>query len=225
MKNTATLQYQIPSIFKNTSEELINTLFRAGKTITFKKNQAIYLQGENDHHAYIVLQGLIKVSTSNQANQTMIKDIIYPGSFFGDWTIFKSSKSQESAHCIQNNTIILAIPTNKFKNLASKQPELITILLKEIGKKLIKKEESLASFHFNDARSRILHFLKETAKKKGIKVGYETLIKHSFTQQDIANITGTSRQTVTFVMNSLKKKNIIHFDRKRILIRDLNLLD
>lgn len=50
------------------------------------------------------------------------------------------------------------------------------------------------------------------------------LIKHGLTQQDIANFTGTSRQTVTTVLNDLKSKNKIHLRRKSILIRDLTAL-
>jgi CRP-like cAMP-binding protein len=49
----------------------------------------------------------------------------------------------------------------------------------------------------------------------------ELLIKHSMTQQDIANYTGTSRQTVTSILNDLKKTNKIYFKRNSILIRDI----
>ena len=51
----------------------------------------------------------------------------------------------------------------------------------------------------------------------------EMLIRHSFTQQDIANFTGTSRQTVTTILNDLKKNNQIILSRKRILIRDTGI--
>ncbi|MCB0680661.1 MAG: winged helix-turn-helix domain-containing protein, partial [Saprospiraceae bacterium] len=64
----------------------------------------------------------------------------------------------------------------------------------------------------------------DTARQRGRKVGFETLLKHCLTQQDIANITGTSRQTVTSVLNELKKENLIYFNRRSILIRDLGRL-
>lgn len=59
---------------------------------------------------------------------------------------------------------------------------------------------------------------------KAKKVGYETLIQTKLTHKDIASLTGTSRQTVTTILNELKEANVINFDRKRILIRDLNKL-
>jgi CRP-like cAMP-binding protein len=67
--------------------------------------------------------------------------------------------------------------------------------------------------------------LKENADSRGRQVGLETMIKHSLTQQDIANLVGASRQTVAAILNELRKSNLIHFNRNTILIRDLEKLN
>ena len=90
--------------------------------------------------------------------------------------------------------------------------------------RLSRAEERLSSLVLKDARERIIDFLVETAGREGRKVGYETLVKHQLTQQEIANLTGTSRQTVTSVLNDLRKANLIYFNRNSILIRDLQKL-
>ena len=74
---------------------------------------------------------------------------------------------------------------------------------------------------FKDAKSRIVDFIKRIADERGVPVGKETLIKTSLTHQDIAKLTATSRQTVTTTLNELKENNLIYFDRRRILIRDM----
>ena len=51
------------------------------------------------------------------------------------------------------------------------------------------------------------------------------MIKHSLTQQDIANLVGASRQTVAAILNELRKSNLIHFNRNTILIRDIDKLN
>ena len=93
-----------------------------------------------------------------------------------------------------------------------------------LGTRLMYLEDRFESLVFKDARERIIDFLKDNAKTNGRKVGLEMLIKHSLTQQDIANYTGTSRQTVTYVLNDLKRQNQIYFKRKSILIRDISSL-
>ena len=102
--------------------------------------------------------------------------------------------------------------------------ELSFRILKLVGLRLMKMERKLELLVFKDARTRIVEFLKDAASWKGKKVGYETLIQTKLTHKDIAALTGTSRQTVTTILNELKEANVINFDRKRILIRDLEKL-
>ena len=75
-----------------------------------------------------------------------------------------------------------------------------------------------------ESRTRIVEFLRDWATEKGKKVGFETMMKNYLTHKDIASLTGTSRQTVTTILNELKEKNIINFDRRRILVRDMEKL-
>jgi CRP-like cAMP-binding protein len=69
-----------------------------------------------------------------------------------------------------------------------------------------------------------VEFLRDEANEKGKKIGFEMMIPSHLTHKDIAALTGTSRQTVTTILNELREKNIINFDRRKILIRDMELL-
>ena len=89
------------------------------------------------------------------------------------------------------------------------------------GSRLMRAENKLESLIFKDARTRIIDFIKDSVNLRGRRVGYEMLLKHSLTHQDIANITCTSRQTVTLVLNELKKSDLIYFNRGKILVRDM----
>src|SRR5690606_767435 len=102
--------------------------------------------------------------------------------------------------------------------------ELSFRLLKLVGLRLMRMERKLELLVFKDARTRIIEFLKDSAAWKGKKVGFETMIPTQLTHKDIASLTGTSRQTVTTILNELKEQNLIYFDRRKILIRDLDKL-
>ena len=105
-----------------------------------------------------------------------------------------------------------------------RNPQLAMGVISMIGLKLRQTENQLESLIFKDARGRIIDFIRENAHACGRQVVLETLLKHSLTQQDIANYTGTSRQTVTAVLNDLRKTNKIYFTRNSILIRDISAL-
>ena len=60
--------------------------------------------------------------------------------------------------------------------------------------------------------------------KRGQRVGYEYVVRKFITHQEIANLTATSRQTVTTVLNDLRNRNLLTFNRRRLLVRDLDAL-
>jgi len=97
-------------------------------------------------------------------------------------------------------------------------------MMKIMGSRVLEMESRLESLVFKDSRTRIIEFLVNLANNKGQRVGYETLVRKFMTHQEIANLTATSRQTVTTVLNDLRTRNILTFDRRRLLIRDLELL-
>ncbi|MBK7007197.1 MAG: Crp/Fnr family transcriptional regulator [Saprospiraceae bacterium] len=138
----------------------------------------------------------------------------------------KSNKemTQFNAYTIEEKTRVISINVECFKSLMRNNFEFNLKVIEMIGENIKKSEERLHNFATKDARQRIVEFLKENVENNGRKVGLEMLIKHGLTQQDIANFTGTSRQTVTTVLNDLKSKNKIHLRRKSILIRDLAAL-
>ncbi|MEO1623728.1 MAG: Crp/Fnr family transcriptional regulator, partial [Bacteroidota bacterium] len=110
------------------------------------------------------------------------------------------------------------------QNLDDLQTQSRVVLHQFLGNRLRKAESRLESLIFKDARTRIIDFIKENVASRGRRVGYEMLLRHSLTQQDIANLTGTSRQTVTSVLNELRKMDLIYFNRKSILVRDMGKL-
>jgi len=93
-----------------------------------------------------------------------------------------------------------------------------------MGDRMVEMESRLESLVFLDSKSRIIDFIIKSIEKSGQRIGYEWVLRNFLTHQDIASLTSTSRQSVTMVLNDLRNDNIIHFDRRRLLIRDLDKL-
>ena len=131
----------------------------------------------------------------------------------------------DHASALEDETKLYEFYAEEVLDVMKDNSALTNEVLNILGARIKKNENILASLLYNDARTRIVDFIKNLAIEKGRKVGYETLIKNHFTHKDMASLTGTSRQTVTTVLNGLKEKNVINFDRRRILIRDMALLN
>ena len=151
----------------------------------------------------------------------VVSSILTTGEIFGELALAGEETRRHFAQVMDENTSICPLGIEELKQLMYGDRELSFKMLKLVGLRLMKLERKLELLVFKDARTRIIEFLKDAASWKGKKVGFETMIPTKLTHKDIAALTGTSRQTVTTILNELKEKNLINFDRKKILIRDL----
>lgn len=191
---------------------------------TYPKSNFIYSPGEEADWVYFVISGVVKTGTINDDGKEVIKNILYPSEMFGELGLSGMTERPDFAATLKGEVEILRLPVNVLKELINKNPQVGLRMIEKLGARITRSEKRLEQLIFDDARTRIIGFLKEQAEKNGMKFGDETLVRHGFTHQDMANITGTSRQLVTIVLNELKKDNLINFDRSSILIRDLNQL-
>jgi len=181
----------------------------------------IYLPGEVSDKIFFLKKGTIKIGTHSKDGKEIIKSVLHPTAMFGEMGIVGEEERQDFARAMGTEVHFGVLKVEDFKRLMRLNHQLSIKILMLIGERLRRAENRLESLIFKDARTRIIDFLKDSADQRGRRVGFEMLVKHSLTQQDIANLTGTSRQTVTSVLNELRKSNLIYFNRKSILIRDM----
>ena len=189
----------------------------------YRKDQFIYFPEEAASHIYMISEGRVRIGHYLEDGKEVISSILTTGEIFGELALAGEEKRKDFAQAM-DNAVICPLSIEELKELMYGNRELSFSLLKLVGLRLMKLERKLELLVFKDARTRIIEFLKDTASWKGKKVGFETLIPTKLTHKDIAALTGTSRQTVTTILNELKEKNLINFDRRRILIRDLETL-
>ncbi|MBK8555500.1 MAG: Crp/Fnr family transcriptional regulator [Lewinellaceae bacterium] len=188
------------------------------------KFQFIYMSDEPADQMYFLMRGKVKSGTFSPEGKEVIKEILQPITIFGDLALAGELHRSDFAQAMHDEVELLSIRIADFQAMMEQNQRLVFSCLKHLSQRLQRVEERLASLVLKDARERIIEFLVDTAGKEGRRVGYETLVKHHLTQQDIANLTGTSRQTVTSVLNDLRKSNLIYFNRNSILIRDIEKL-
>ncbi|MFZ2897474.1 MAG: Crp/Fnr family transcriptional regulator [Saprospiraceae bacterium] len=218
---TETSIFQEVQLFQSLTTVEINELQRSACMLKLPKNSSLYEVGAPSSHLYILVKGSIKIGAFSSDGREVLKAISHPISVFGELGLVGETTRREFARTINEETQLVSVPISEVQKLMERNSALGMSVLDHIGSRLLQIERRMESLIFQDARTRIIQFLKDSAAKRGRRVGFEWLFKHSLTQQDIANITGTSRQTVTSVLNELRKENLIHFNRKSILIRDL----
>lgn len=187
----------------------------------YQKDEYIYFPNDASLNIYMIAEGRVKIGTYLNDGKEIVKSILGKGEIFGELALAGEDKRSDFAQAMDDNTRVCPMTIDGLKQLMKDNQQLSLKIFKVLGFRLRKMERRIESLVFKDARTRIVEFLKEMAEEKGQKVGFEMMIKNHLTHKDIASLTGTSRQTVTTVLNELREQNIINFDRRRILIRDM----
>lgn len=190
----------------------------------FNRDQFIYFPDQTADTIYMISEGRVKIGHFLDDGKEVVTTILGHGEIFGELALAGEAKRRDFAQAMDERTVVCPLNIQDLKDLMWDNRELSFKILKLIGLRLMKLERKVELLVFKDARTRIIEFLKDSAASKGKKVGFETMIPTKLTHKDIAALTGTSRQTVTTILNELKEKNLINFDRRKILIRDLESL-
>ncbi len=185
------------------------------------KHEMIYQPGQASDTMFFLLRGAVKIGTHSNDGKEVIKALIHPLAMFGELGLIGEENRKDFAQVLKDDIQVLCIKVLDFKRMMRDNFDLCNRVMMLFGTRLMQAEEKLESLIFKDARTRIIEFIRDSVNQRGKRIGYEMLLKHSLTHQDIANITCTSRQTVTLVLNELKKSDLIHFNRGRILVRDM----
>lgn len=187
------------------------------------KHQVVYKPGQPAAKVYFLMKGTVKVAIHAE-KKDIIKYVVRPGNIFGESCLTGEFQRRDFAYVMDDQAEALELDSQMLLTVMKRNFAFAQSLLHFLGERLRYTESQLERVVLKDSKSRIMEFLHQMGLEQGKRVGFETLVKHNMTHQDIADLTGTSRQMVTAVLNQLKRSNVLYFNRKKILFRDLSTL-
>ncbi|OAV43755.1 Crp/Fnr family transcriptional regulator [Lewinella sp. 4G2] len=190
---------------------------------TFEANQYIYLPDEPAKKIFLISEGRVKIGTYGTDGKEVTKAILAPGEVFGELALINDGTRRDFAYSLEP-TRLCVLEKEDLQGMLRERSELQLFFMRLIGNRTLRLEQRLENLMFKTSRSRIIEFLHTLAAEKGRAVGFEREVKNMLTHKEIADLTGTSRQTVNTVLNDLRRQNVLTFDRKRMLVRDMDQL-
>ncbi len=182
-----------------------------------EKGNLISLSLSHKNSIFFLKKGSVKIV--NTTNDT-VKYIVKRGNLFGELALYdKAAAAEEVAYALED-CIICYIESEKMEELMEKHKSLKNGVLKIYGIRIRKLERRLHDLLYKDSATRIQEFIfdyvEEFAEKD--KTG-GIVAKNLLSHKEIANLTNTSRQTVSNVLSTLRKKGIINYDIKSISVK------
>ncbi|HFA51472.1 MAG TPA: Crp/Fnr family transcriptional regulator [Bacteroidetes bacterium] len=189
----------------------------------YKKGETIFSQRNAHLHVYRVTKGIVKIYSLHDGKE-MLEDYCQKGEMFNCEALFDADRGGLAAEAMTQLTTVKKIPVLAFRQAMMGNAPLYKEVLKTVSNSLNRTQERLRRMTLLNSHHRVIDFLADHAVKSGRRVGYEWVVKPAMTHQDMGNITGTSRQTVTTVLNELRRERLIHFTRNYLIVRDLDAL-
>ncbi|MAX69790.1 MAG: transcriptional regulator [Flavobacteriaceae bacterium] len=186
----------------------------------YNKNDYIYFEEDAANKVYLIDKGKVKLGYNNEDGSEVIMAILGKGELFGEKAILGENKRTEFAQAIDKSTSICPIGVDTMHELMRDNQTFTLKVYKFIGFKFKKLERRLQLLLFKDTKTRLVEFINELCSDYGYdceKTGNQ-IIRHPYSQKDIASLIGTSRPTLNILMNELKNENFIDFNRKEIKI-------
>jgi CRP/FNR family cyclic AMP-dependent transcriptional regulator len=207
---------QVP-LFEGLDDEQLDAIALVTITRRFDKHQVIILAEEEGDALFIISSGQVKVSIVSEDGREVILSLLGTGSVFGELSLL-DGKPRSANVVATENTDLYMLRRSDFLQLAYKVPQIAVGLLAELAARLRKTDRKIGGLALLDVTSRISETLLQLADEHGTETDDGVLLKSRPTHQQIANMSGTTRETVSRVLKRLEKQGYISTEGRTITI-------
>lgn len=217
MPSSEFLQY-VP-IFSELSDETLEKIEKIGTRKTYKKNDVILLEDEVGSALFVIASGKVKVSRTSTDGREVILTILSDSDFFGEMAILDGQTRSATVTATEDSELFL-IQRTEFLGLLREYPEISISLLQELTQRLRSADVKIKALSLKDAEGKVATVILQLADDIGkIRQGKVEIEKLPL-QQDLANMAGTSRETISRTIHSFAKKGLVEIDGSKLRIID-----
>ena len=196
-------------------DEALNALAAKAKSVKFPKQAIIITEGDETSSLYIILSGKVRVFSSDEKSKEVTLLIQESGSYFGELALLGDEPRSASVETLEK-TVCGIISKNDFKYWLVSHPDVAMGLLSELSEKIRHLTEKVKQMALSNVYERTIKVLQDMA----IKEGDIFVIDNKPTQQELANMVGSSREMINKVMKELTKGGYIVIKDKTLRIEN-----
>lgn len=203
------------SLFEALSMEELQEIEKMTPMTMIKRGELIQSPDTFREGLYLLKEGKLKLYKINPEGKQFIVSILGSGNVFGEIDSF-SLGTRDTFIETMDETMLCSLGKEQFEQFLVDRPHLTVKIMKELSRLLQERDAMLSQLALGNVRDRILHLLKTLAQKFGVLEDEFHKIDIPLSHQEIANMIGSTRETVTVILNDLSKQGIIKTGRMSI---------
>ncbi|MDP4171204.1 MAG: Crp/Fnr family transcriptional regulator [Bacillota bacterium] len=208
------------SLFRELNKEEMDKVVDISITRDWKKGSHVFLQGDPLDNVYFIYSGRIKIYKSDVNGREQIVAMLKSGEMFPHVGFFRKGEYPAYAEVLEVATLI-AIPIKQFEKILIENPELCIKVFRVLGEKIVDLQNRLEEQILNNTYEQIVKLLIRLARKNGKEQSDGNIwLKAEFTNRDLANMIGTTRETISRTLTKMKRDELIEVDEEGNMIID-----
>jgi CRP/FNR family cyclic AMP-dependent transcriptional regulator len=215
----------ISDIFPHLPKNLSAQLLASATSRHLQAGEALFLSRDAGDGCYLLKQGLIKVVINSPRGEERILAILGPGAIAGELSIIDGGPRSASVFAVKECELSF-ISRAAFEQWTKQHPEIYRYLVEVLAARLRETDEAVAAASFLPVKSRLARALLELAKFLGEEGGSGSiLIRHKFTQNDLAAMAGVARESVSRALSDWNRRKLVTRSRGHYRLHDIATLE
>lgn len=186
-------------------------------------HKTVVTQDEPGDSMFIIMSGRVKVVIFGENGREVTLSILRPGDAFGEMSLFDGEARSANCISLEASTLLVLSREDMLRHLTN-HPRTTLNLLGEMARRLRRADESIAQLALCDVNERLVHCLVSLAREEGTEVPEGLLVRRRPTQQELANMIGSCRETISRAFNQMARDGLI-IPRGRAMVVTRQLLD
>jgi len=214
-------------IFGGVGDESLTKMATITSEKSFSKRNIVFHEGDYGDTLYIIKMGRIKIAKVAIDGREKTLTILKTGDFFGEMAIFDDMPRSATAEAMDNDVKLFCISKTDFERLITENPSIALRIMKDLTRRIRQVNEQVQDLAFKDVHGRVastIFNLLKTERDTSKLANKESITSLRMTHQDLANMVGSSRETVTRALNRLQTEGVISISHQQISITDLDKL-
>lgn len=187
----------------------------------FRKNDFLFLPSQLASEIYLVAEGKVKIGYYDEEGNEFVKAFLGKGEIFGEISYLGDKQHRDFAQVVSAQAQICKMNAERARILARDYVPFALAIHRKIADNVQLLERRLEILFYKDIRQRLLELLKDLALLHGTDANGWTA--HGLTQMDLASLIGTSRKSVSSLLNEMKRKGEVDLERGKFKILDLQI--
>jgi CRP-like cAMP-binding protein len=207
------------NLFKNLSDEELKELEHYITTVTYRKKDDIFTEGDTPEWFYIVSTGKVKVTKISHDGKEIILEVISPHDIFGGVAVLRNFPYPANAVAMEDSEI-LKISRKNLMRLVDRFPNLMFCIALQLGDRMKSSFDSLKNIALERVEARIAALLLKLGNKVGVETKEGLMIDMRLTKQDVADMVGTTVETSIRTFSRFKKEGLVTDSDGKVIIKD-----